>query len=71
MYEVIAEPPSSGATQFRITLSGLQVVVGLSGLAGIYDDRMLTVFEKKLKPYWFLTSTLSKYSSPWTVFVTV
>ena len=50
MKPVIGEPPLSGATQLIMTLSGYQVVVGAAGCAGTYAVKMLTKFEKMLKP---------------------
>lgn len=34
VYDVIGDPPLSGATHSTITSSGLQVVVGATGVAG-------------------------------------
>jgi hypothetical protein len=34
MYPVIGEPPASGAVQLTTTSSGVQVVVGATGVAG-------------------------------------
>jgi len=44
-YDVIGEPPLSGAVQEMITSSGIQVVVGALGTAGICAAKIATVLE--------------------------
>ena len=59
MYDVIAVPPSSGASQFTITLLPDEIVLGADGIPGIYAQSIETGLDGLLKPIMFLASILN------------